>query len=64
MKNAYALELPILIEIVEHHLVHDNKVALFPLGARGARRGSSQNVELRHKLDDKLPLIGQESAYI
>ena len=36
MKDAYALEFAIAVEIVEHDLVHDNNVALFPLGTRGA----------------------------
>jgi len=63
MKDAYPLKLTIFIQIVEHNLVHDNNVALFPLGSWGARRGSSQNVELGNKFDAELPAPSARATY-
>ncbi len=61
MKDPYALKLAFFIQIVEHILVHDYNVALFPLSARGARRRSSQNIKLGNKFDTELPAPGKES---
>ena len=64
MKNAYTFKLAIFIQIVEHILVHDNNVALFPLRAWGACRRSSQNVELGNEFHAELTAPRKESTYI
>jgi len=64
MENAYTFKLAMFVQIVEHILVHDNNVALFPLCAWGACRRSSQNVELGDELHAELPASRKESTYI
>ncbi len=64
VEDADALELAVLVHIVEDHLVHDDDVALFPLRARPPLGRSALHVELGDKLYAELPVARKEGAHV
>ena len=64
MKDAYPFKLAAFIQIIEHNLVHDNRISLFPLSAWGACRRCTKDMELGNKFDAELPPPRKESTYI
>jgi hypothetical protein len=62
MEDADTLELTFFIQIIEHNLVQDDEIALFPLVM--TIRRCSKNVELSNQFDTELIAPGKKSSHI
>jgi hypothetical protein len=63
MKDADALELPLLIQVVKDILVQDEDITLLPLPGRTCR-WIPEYVELGDQFDTEMPAPGKKNAHV
>ena len=64
MKDAYAFKLSLFVQIIKHNLIHDDNVALFPLGSGGSSRRGSENMEFGYQFNAELITPRKKSSHI